>query len=131
MDNELSCKLMETKVLPPELLDIVSDYSGTDSVEKILSIVDLFEFDKVYEIMFYSNNAYKILSYLNSINNPPTYTSIVQKYKNIKMSTFAFSVQYKQNTLHVNGYENRHTNKTDCIIYISIKRYFPTLNITL
>jgi hypothetical protein len=116
--------IKSTKSLPPNLLDIVSDYSGADSIEKIINNIDLFELNKVYEIVYYSNNFFDLLDYLH--DKDPKYFNkyfcgplICEKRLMIECG---FHHPYKQYILHVTGQRQRDTFATDPIISMWIKK---------
>jgi hypothetical protein len=61
----MSTMVTNLNILPHCLLKIVSDYCGTDSLDKVLELVKSFEINKVYEVVYYSNDNYDILNHLN------------------------------------------------------------------
>jgi hypothetical protein len=65
--NEYAMSTIVTNliILPHCLLKIVSDYYDTDSPDKVLELVKSFEINKVYEVVYYSNDNYDILNHLN------------------------------------------------------------------
>jgi hypothetical protein len=115
--------IKSTKSLPPNLLDIVSDYSGTDSTEQIIDNINLFEPDKVYEIVYYSNNFYDLMDCLYD-KNPQHFNTFCcgpATFNTELMIQCGFTFPYKQYILHVTGQQHIHTFATDPILSMILK----------
>jgi hypothetical protein len=107
--------IKSTKVLPQNILSIVSDYSGTDSIEQIINNIDLFEPDKLYEIVYYSDNVYDLVIYFKN-----KYTG-VDKTSCTSFTLYNFSVPYKQHILHFTGQYLIDDLATGLLLFMMIK----------